>query len=275
MIGDTVRFWKMNGSGNDFIVIDNRDGRLGDDDLKLIATRACRRRESVGADGVIFVVESDKYDFGWRFFNADGGEVEMCGNGSRCVARFALLNGIAGPKMTFQTLAGPVSAEVNDRIVRVKMPDPEGLSLDIKVEAKPGWRSIDFINTGVPHVVVIVDDPKRQPVVEHGRFIRYHDFFAPAGTNANFMAVTGSDRIDVRTYERGVEDETLACGTGSIACALVTAARGLVRSPVKVVTRGGEELKIHFNEIDSKFNKVWLEGGTAISYKAQLLEEAF
>ncbi|HDR15260.1 MAG TPA: diaminopimelate epimerase [Desulfobacteraceae bacterium] len=274
MTGDIVEFWKMNGSGNDFIVIDNRDGRLGEDDLKRIASRACRRRESVGADGVIFVVESDKCDFGWRFFNADGGEVEMCGNGSRCVARFALLNGIAGPTMTFQTLAGPVSAEVHGRIVKVKMPDPEGLSLDIKLEKKPGWRSTDFINTGVPHVVVIVDDPGRQPVVEHGRFIRYHNLFAPAGTNANFIAVTGPDRIHVRTYERGVEDETLACGTGSIASALVGAVRGLLRSPVRVVTRGGEELRIHFSEIDGKFSDVWLEGGTAVSYKARLHEEA-
>jgi len=275
MLGDNVEFWKMNGSGNDFIVIDNRDGRLDDHDLELIATRACRRRESVGADGVIFVVESNRYDFGWRFFNADGGEVEMCGNGSRCVARFAFLRGIAGPKMTFETMAGPVSAEVNDRIVRVQMPDPKGLSHDINLEAKPGWRTIDFINTGVPHVVVIADDPGRQPVVDYGRSIRYHDLFAPAGTNANFMAVTGPDCIDVRTYERGVEDETLACGTGSIACALVSAARGLVNSPVKVVTRGGEELKIYFKETEGKFSEVWLEGGTAISYKARLHEEAF
>jgi diaminopimelate epimerase len=274
MIGDSIEFWKMNGSGNDFIVMDNRDGRLSDDDLEVIATRACRRRESVGADGAIFVVDSKEYDFGWRFFNADGGEVEMCGNGSRCVARFALLNGIAGPKMTFQTLAGPVSAEVNDRIVRVQMPEPKDLALDINLDSKPGWRSIDFINTGVPHVVVIVDDPAVQPVVEHGRFLRYHKFFDPAGTNANFMAVTGPDRIDVRTYERGVEDETLACGTGSIACALASSARGLVGSPVRVVTRGGEELKIHFNKKDGKFSEVWLEGGTAIAYKARLHKEA-
>jgi diaminopimelate epimerase len=123
-------------------------------------------------------------------------------------------------------------------------------------------------------VVVIVDDPGRQPVVEDGRSIRYHDLFAPGGTNANFMAVTGAGRIDVRTYERGVEDETLACGTGSIACALAGAARGLVRTPVRVVTRGGEELTVHFKEKHGKFSDVWLEGGTAISYRARLHEEA-
>jgi diaminopimelate epimerase len=274
MSGDVIEFWKMNGSGNDFMVIDNRDGSIGDEDLQRVVMRACRRRESVGADGVIFVVDSDQCDFGWRFFNADGSEVEMCGNGSRCVARFALLKEIAGPKMTFETMAGAVSAEVNGRNVKVKMPNPGPFSRDINLEMRAGWHSVDFMNTGVPHVVVIVEDPERQPVVEDGRFIRYHDLFAPAGTNANFMAVTGVDRIHVRTYERGVEDETLACGTGSIACALASAARGLVNSPVRVVTRGGEELKVYFKKTQGEFTDVWFEGSTAISYRAWLHEEA-
>lgn len=269
-----IDFWKMNGSGNDFMLIDNRDGRLKESDLGRIVERACRRRASVGADGVIFVVDSDTFDFGWRFFNADGGEVEMCGNGSRCVARYALLNGIAGPSMTFETLAGPVSAEVSGRTVKVRMPDPGALTLDVGLEMKPGWRCVDFINTGVPHVVVTVDDPDVHPVFEEGRSIRYHELFAPAGTNANFMAAAGAESIRVRTYERGVEDETLACGTGSIACALAAAARGLVHSPVRVITRGGEELVIHFEGGREGFSDVWLEGGTTIVYTARLHEEA-
>ncbi|MBN1625619.1 MAG: diaminopimelate epimerase, partial [Deltaproteobacteria bacterium] len=114
-----IEFWKMNGSGNDFILIDNRDGKVPEKDMSSLVLGACRRRESVGADGMIFIVNSDKYDFSWRFFNADGGEVEMCGNGSRCAARFASLTGIAGNTMTFETIAGPVSAEVKGRIVKV------------------------------------------------------------------------------------------------------------------------------------------------------------
>ena len=126
---ETIEFWKMSGSGNDFILIDNRDGRVKDEDMGRIVERACRRRESVGADGVIFVVGSDHHDFGWHYFNADGGEVEMCGNGGRCVSRFAYLKGIAGPEMTFETLAGPVSAVVRGRMVKVLMPKPTGLSM--------------------------------------------------------------------------------------------------------------------------------------------------
>jgi diaminopimelate epimerase len=274
MAGAIFEFWKMNGSGNDFMIIDNRDGRLKEDSLNLIAKRACRRGESVGADGVIFVVESRECDFGWRFFNADGGEAEMCGNGSRCVARYAFLNGITGSSMTFETLAGPVSAEVGGRTVKVRMPDPGRLDLNVGLETKPGWISADFINTGVPHVVVIVDDPGSHPVVEHGRAVRYHKLFSPAGTNVNFMSVSGRDRIVARTYERGVEDETLACGTGSIACVLSAAGRGMVESPVKVATRGGEALTIHFDGNLHGFSDVWLEGGTSISYTARLHEEA-
>ena len=131
---DTIEFWKMSGSGNDFILIDNRDGAVGDDMKGRLVQRACRRRESVGADGVIFVLDSDRFDFRWQYFNADGGEVEMCGNGSRCVSRFAFLKGIAGAEMTFETLAGPVSSKVDGRKVRVEMPRPSGLSMNLDME---------------------------------------------------------------------------------------------------------------------------------------------
>jgi diaminopimelate epimerase len=271
----TVEFWKMNGSGNDFILIDNRHGQIKDQDMARLVERACRRRESVGADGVIFVVESDQYDFGWRFFNADGGEVEMCGNGGRCVSRFAFLNGIAGPIMTFETLAGPISAEVNGRIVKVLMPEPSGLLMDLDLERQHGWESVDFINTGVPHVVVQVADLQNHPIFEHGKALRYHSHFSPEGTNANFMKVTGPDKLQIRTYERGVEDETLACGTGAIACALVASVRGVVSGPpVKIETRSGEALTIHFKRKGDSFEKVGLEGNTSIVYQAQLNDEA-
>ena len=271
---ETIEFWKMNGSGNDFILIDNMNGLIKDKELSQFVERVCRRSESVGADGVILVTRSDRYDFGWRFLNADGGEVEMCGNGGRCVSRFAFLKGIAGQKMTFETLAGPISAEVEGRTVKILMPGPKGLDMDIDLEGHQGWKTVDFINTGVPHVVVQVEDIYSHPVTEQGRVIRYHVLFSPEGTNANFMRQIGQDQLEIRTYERGVEDETLACGTGAIACALVASNRGMVSSPVKVRTRGGEDLIIHFQRSGGSFDEVWLEGNTSIVYRAQLHHEA-
>lgn len=271
---EAIEFWKMNGSGNDFMLIDNRRGEVPEKDMGRLVERACRRRESVGADGVIFVEKSDQYDFNWKYFNADGGEVEMCGNGGRCVARFAYLKGIAGQKMTFGTLTGPVSAEVDGKMVKVLMPQPSNLKMDVDLPHNEEWINADFINTGVPHVVVQVKDLGEYPVVEEGRTIRYHSLFSPEGTNANFMKVHSRDLVEIRTYERGVEDETLACGTGSIASALVASSRGMVVSPVKVRTRGGEELRIHFQKEDETFKTVWLEGSTSIVYQGQLHDEA-
>jgi diaminopimelate epimerase len=269
-----LEFWKMSGSGNDFILIDNRDGKVQEDAMGPLVERVCRRRESVGADGLIFVARSERYDFAWRFFNADGGEVEMCGNGGRCVARFAHLTGIAESEMTFETLVGPVSAEVSGRMVKVLMPNPHDLRMDLDLELKPLWRTVDFINTGVPHVVIQTENLTEFPVFEDGRDIRHHPLFSPEGTNANFIRVLGSDSIDLRTYERGVEDETLACGTGAIASALVTSVRGMVKSPVKVQTRGGEILTIYFKKAGDHYEEVRLEGNTSIVFKGELHEEA-
>lgn len=271
---NNIEFWKMNGSGNDFIIIDNRDGKVPEKDMVALVKGACRRRESVGADGMIFIVNSKKHDFAWRFFNADGSEAEMCGNGSRCAARFASLNGMAGNSMAFETLAGPISAEVKGRIVKVLMPVPSGLKRDIDLSMRSGRISVDFINTGVPHAVVHVKDLAAHPVFEWGREIRYHSIFSPGGTNANFINVRNPNYIEVRTYERGVEDETLACGTGSIASALTANARGMASSPVTIKTRGGEELKIYFEKTGDSFTKVWLEGGTSIACTGRLHEEA-
>jgi len=271
---EKIEFMKMSGTGNDFILIDNRDRKIPESKMSYLAERACRRRESVGADGMIFIVNSDKYDFEWRFYNSDGSEAEMCGNGGRCTARFALIKGIAGKSMTFETTAGPISADVSGRTVKVLMPVPTGLKTDIDLPLEKGWVSTSFINTGVPHVVVQVEDIGDLPVNEHGREIRYHNMFQPAGTNANFMSVKDKDQLYVRTYERGVENETLACGTGSIASSLIANVKGLVSSPVTVTTSGGEELKVHFEKEGDSFSRVWLEGGTSIIYTGELHEEA-
>ena len=271
---ETIEFWKMNGSGNDFILIDNRDKKVAEEEMEGLVKGACRRRESVGADGLIFIEPSEKHDFSWRFFNADGGEVEMCGNGGRCVARFAYLKGISGSEMTFKTLVGPVSANVDGRIVKVLMPQPSDYRKDIDLSLQNENEHIDFINTGVPHVVVHVKEIETFPVFDVGRSIRYHAKFEPHGTNANFIKVNNPGSIDIRTYERGVEDETLACGTGSIAAALVASERGMVKSPVSVMTRGGEVLTIHFDREGDSFNQVWLEGSTSIVYQGTLHREA-
>ena len=275
--GHALEFWKMSGSGNDFILIDNRDGAVAEADMGPLVARICRRRESVGADGVIFVINSDAYDFAWRFFNADGGEADMCGNGGRCVARFAYLRGIAGTPMTFGTLAGPIFAEVSGRIVKVGIPEPTGYQKDVGLPLEPGWISMDAMHTGVPHLVIRVEDLEDLPVKEKGRDLRYHDAFAPEGTNANFIRVLDRDCIRIRTYERGVEDETLACGTGAIACALVACSRDLVKPPVEIKTRGGEILTIDFTfqqDDPAAFDQVWLEGNTTLVYRAELDPEA-
>ncbi len=271
---EELKFWKMSGSGNDFIITDNRDGKVAEEDMSRVAKRACRRRESVGADGMIFIVNSHEYDFAWRFFNADGGEAEMCGNGGRCVARFAYLNGIAESSMTFGTLAGPVTADVTGRVVKLLMPVPSKLRTDIDIPLEPGWINVSFINTGVPHVVVQVEGINDIPVFEQGRALRWNSMFQPEGTNANFMSVRGKNYIYVRTYERGVENETMACGTGAIASSLIANIKGLVSSPVRVMTSGGEELTIHFIRENDVFKKVWLEGNTSVIYKADMHEEA-
>jgi diaminopimelate epimerase len=274
MTNDTLEFWKMSGSGNDFILVDNRNGRIEDEAMGPLVKKICRRRESVGADGVIFLIKSDRFDFGWRFLNADGGEVQMCGNGARCVARFAYLKGIAESKMTFETLAGPIAAEVTGRAVKVTMPKPTGLKLDIDLPLEAGWQTVDFVNTGVPHVVIQVGGLSDYPVIQQGKRIRHHPTFSPDGTNANFINIIGPDLLEIRTYERGVEDETLACGTGAVAAVLVSAARGMVASPVRAKTQGGEELTISFQRDQDEFMQVWFEGETVIVYQGQLHKEA-
>lgn len=269
-----IDFWKMSGSGNDFILIDNRDERIREEDMSRLSRLIARRKVSVGADGVIFIKRSHNYDFAWRFFNSDGSEAEMCGNGSRCAARFAYLNKIAPARLTFETVAGAISAEVLGRRVKVLLTDPYDLRLNIKIEDLLEWESIDFLNTGVPHVVIRVKNLDKSPVIEVGRKIRYHELFSPEGTNVNFMKKVDQNLIKIRTYERGVEDETFACGTGAVACALISSIRDGIPSPVNVKTPGGEILRVYFRKKGDSFSDVWLEGDTNIIYKGKLYEEA-
>lgn len=272
----TIPFWKMSGSGNDFIMIDHRNPIIPAGEMKAFVSKVCRRGLSVGADGVILIEPSENADYKWHYYNADGGEVEMCGNGSRCVARFAYLQKIAPAKHTIETQAGMVQAEVlapGDR-VRVRLPDPSGLKLDLKIEIEGKTYPGHFINTGVPHVVYLVDDVETVDLTRLGRATRRHPLFAPRGTNANFVTVTGRQDLTIRTYERGVEDETLACGTGAIAAAMIATALGKTVPPVSLLTRGGIVLGVDFKKEGDLFKEVFLEGDARVVYKGELQEEA-
>ncbi len=268
-----IPFTKMNGSGNDFIIIDNRSG-IAPPDLPTFIQGVCRRKLSVGADGLILIEADADHDFKWQFFNADGSRAEMCGNGARCAARFAFIHGIAGHKMAFSTDAGTIEAEVIGEEVKIRMTDPFDLVCDESLPLAEGAVVMSRVNTGVPHVVIETEDLEGAPVVALGRDIRYHERFAPAGTNVNFAAVQAPGAIGVRTYERGVEDETLACGTGCVAAALVTAVRHGWESPVAVTTRSGGVLTIHFAYTGDRFGPVYLEGDARVVYAAELQADA-
>lgn len=264
-----LHFTKMAGAGNDFIVIDNRAGILPEEDRCKLFAGWCRRRVGIGADGVL-LVESARAgnDFRMRYYNADGGEVDSCGNGARCIARFANLIGAAAPQMRFETAAGVYEAVVGPVDVLLTMSDPHALCRDMELAIPDLFAGqVDFINTGVPHVVLMVEDLEATPVFDLGRAIRYHPAFAPAGTNANFIHLRADGGIDIRTYERGVEDETLACGTGSVAAALIASLHGHGRSPVPVFTRGGPILRIHFERAGETFRKIKLEGEARVVYE--------
>lgn len=272
---------KLTGSGNDFIIIDNRSAQIDKEEGRRLARLACRRKVSVGADGLILIENDPEVDFKWIFFNADGSEAEMCGNGARCAARFAYLNGIVKKTaMSFRTLAGIIEAEIKNKRVKVKVTQPHGLVTDFSIDAFEDAPYLSFINSGVPHVVWFADTEDQLEnidVLERGRILRFHPHFQPAGTNANFAFVRDRHNITLRTYERGVEAETLACGTGSIASALLASARGFADSPVQVHTRSGETLVIHFNKVlqegRTEFSEVRLEGDARVVYDAALWDE--
>jgi diaminopimelate epimerase len=271
---DSVTFYKMSGSGNDFILIDNRTGIVDGEDLGPFVASICRRKLSVGADGVILIEASERADFKWRFFNADGGEAEMCGNGGRCAARLAYLKGIAGPNLSFETESGVIRAEVTGGRVKLEMPTPTLPELDYPLNVEAETFTASHITVGVPHVVIWVTDLETSPVFSVGRSIRHHERFAPAGTNVNFAKQLDDGTFALRTYERGVEDETLACGTGSVATALIAATKGMTASPAVLHTRGGEALKVFFDRSAEGFHSVFLEGEARVIYEGKLSKEA-
>jgi diaminopimelate epimerase len=255
-----IDFTKMNGAGNDFIIIDNRSGSI-----RLTAeqiTRLCDRHRGVGADGLILLktCDSGKADWAWDFYNNDGGSAEMCGNGARCFARYVgKVTGIDKP-FRFETRAGIISARFSGENVTVTLTPPRDLRLREKVALAAGPTELHSLDTGVPHAVLFVQDADKAMVQPIGAEIRFHSHFAPRGTNVNFVQVRGPGAIRVRTYERGVEGETLACGTGVTASALIAAELHNFASPVKVQVQGGDLLEVSFEGKGAQLANIALTG---------------
>ena len=266
-----IYFEKMCGAGNDFVVIDNRKRGISAERLKNLARRICDRKRGIGADGLLLLENSARADFKMRIFNPDGSEPNMCGNGARCIAFYAKKNNVARDKMVFETKAGLISAEVNGKTVKLRLRDPVDIRLNLRLKIGEKIFTVTHINTGVPHAVLFVNNPDSVNVKELGAKIRCHRVFSPAGTNVNFVKVNGRRAISIRTYERGVEDETLACGTGSTASALISSLIKGASSPVNVRTRGGEMLKIHFARDGEKFHNVCLEGEVKEVFEGKII----
>lgn len=259
----------MQASGNDFVVIDHRSPFIAD--VKEFSEKVCVRQFSVGADGVLLIEKSTRADFKMRIINSDGSEAEMCGNGSRCVVLFARDILKLPVPLKMETLGGLISGEANGDWIKVKLTEPKDYRSPFPIVVNGQKNRVSFVNTMVPHVVFFTNKLNASfPVKELGRAIREHKEFAPRGTNVNFVEVLGPHDLHVRTYERGVEEETLACGTGVTASGVVAAIEHKVQSPVNVTTTGGEILKVHFDLKDGHPTDVYLEGRAHFSFKGEL-----
>jgi diaminopimelate epimerase len=286
-LASLIPFVKMSGSGNDFVVIDNRSGILPDTEIPSFTQAVCRRRLSIGADGVVLIERSqpgEAVDFRWRYINADGSDGEMCGNGAMCGARFAVLNGIARDECRFLTPSGVVEAQVacdpGDPSVRIAIEEPGPVTHGITVVADGVNAEFSAIQVGVPHAVTFVPDPDAfcagdpEAFNAFGRAVRNDPHFAPAGTNVDVVAVRNRRTLRMRTYERGVEDETLACGTGAVASAITAASLGLVEAPVSVIVSSGRALTVDFRWDGERATDVTLGGNAYIIMRGTIGPDA-
>ncbi len=265
-----LEFTKMNGAGNDFILADNRVGKIKLDTAQI--TRLCHRQRGVGADGLLLLAPcvSGKADWAWEFYNSDGSVADMCGNGARCFARYVQRLTGASSGFSFETGAGVIRASFHGERVTVNLTPPKNLALNQNVPLASGASLIHSLNTGVPHAVLFVQDADACMVQNTGSEIRYHAHFAPKGTNVNFAQIQEPGRIRVRTYERGVEGETLACGTGVTASALISARLHGFPSPVRVQVQGGDTLEVAFTEENGEFRDVRLTGPADFVFEGRI-----
>jgi len=269
-----ISFTKMVASGNDFVVIEESH-KSQVTSHKSLAKRICNRKYGAGADGLLLLEKSKIADVKMRIFNPDGSEAQMCGNGARCIALWAKskVKSQKSKVLKIETKAGIIESQVNGENVKIKLTNPLNLKLDIPLKVNKRNLKANFIEIGVPHAVIFVDGLDEIHVSDIGRVIRNHKKFAPRGTNVDFVEVLGKDLIGIRTYERGVEDETLACGTGSVASSLIFALKTGTGNKINVYTKSQEILKVYFDRIDNKFIDVWLEGKAKVIYKGCWCDE--
>jgi diaminopimelate epimerase len=255
-----LEFTKMNGAGNDFVLIDGRTNRPKLSKEQIV--RLCDRHRGIGADGLIVLTpcESGKADWAWEFFNSDGSTGEMCGNGARCFGRFVQRSTGTDRDFSFETEAGVIEAHFKGEQVTVNLTDPHGLRLNENLALANGPQTVHSLNTGVPHAVLFVPDADKAMVQQLGPELRRHPHFGPKGTNVNFVQVLGPNSIRVRTFERGVEGETLACGTGVTASAIIASQVHQFQPPIKVRVLAGDELAVNFKQQDGGFFAVSLTG---------------
>ena len=265
-----LEFTKMSGAGNDFVLLDNRTGTIPL--TREQVARLCHRQFGIGADGLMLLVPcaSGKADWAWQFYNNDGSDAEMCGNGARCFARYIQRLTGASRELTFETVAGVIKASFTGERVTVNLTAPHSLRLNEPVPLSIGTQAIHSLNTGVPHAVLFVPDADKAMVQALGHEIRFHKHFAPKGTNVNFAQVLGPNHLRVRTYERGVEGETLACGTGVSAVAMIAARVHGFTSPVKVQVQGGDVLEVSFSTEQGNFSDVRLNGPATFVFEGRI-----
>lgn len=266
----------MAGGGNDFVIFDNRAGNITNPEA--LARTMCTRRLSVGADGLILVENSGRATFRMRYFNSDGSAADFCANGTRCAARFAFLNVIAQRKMTIETDAGMIGAEVVEQSITLSLPPPRDFRPELRITTDGATVRGSYILMGVPHYVIFLQgDIWAQDIEALGRVIRFHPILQPDGANVNFVLVRGRRNIDVRTYERGVEAETLSCGSGVLSSVSVSALFGRVDSPVTVRTRSGIEFQVAFrlggSGSEQTLDELKLTGDARLIYRALMTPE--
>ncbi len=265
-----LHFTKMSGAGNDFVVVENMNGELLCN-KDALAVALCSRHTGIGADGLLVLERSPRADFFMSYYNADGSYGGMCGNGGRCVARYAYVSGIAGPDMIFEALDHLYAAQVVGNDVRLQMKDPSHFTNGIRLSDSLLTVDGDFVDTGAPHFVIEQRSLDNVDVSTIGRTIRFHSAFAPQGCNVDFVERLHDGVVAIRTYERGVEAETLACGTGCVAAAVVLSRRYGWHSPVTLRVRSGEEVRVYFRYDKEDWSDVFLEGSAHFVFRGALL----
>ncbi len=282
-------FVKMSGAGNDFILFDKKDNP-GLTLNAYVIKKLCDRRNGIGADGIITISDNGKFDFIMEYFNADGSTGSLCGNGSRCAIKFAQLTGRTKDKrVSFISNDKIYSGKIiNEETIKFYLNEAGDLKLNFNIDAFGESINVSYINTGSPHIVIDIgnilknpDEPNsgykdlnEVPVIEIGSEIRYLDEFAPEGTNVNFITIN-NDKVAIRTYERGVENETYSCGTGSAASAVIASLKYGIKPPVTLLTRGGEELIVDFERRENKIENLSLTGPAKVVFTGEISETVF